>query len=312
MSSMSSGRPRKQRVRKELLGTRQHPEARDLSRWLVHLTRSEGELLSILRSGCIEAPNPFGVGKDFHIVVDDHRSVCLTEIPLSELERMTKTRPWGIVFDKERLRKKYGAQPVWYLSEGSPELNAIHTAMWTAEQDPDAPIWTLTPFIENVRSIASQHPNDWRWEREWRVRGDFEFCADDVKTLVLDIGSAPTFFETIDLELPYTIPGSIPVTWPTESPSGGNYIDRLLGRFTNQYSAPDEAGAFWDKEDGVFLYLNGEMVDLDEALDDVFGEMTSGIRDELYDELSSRSDLWCRADASWVDEPCGDDPSSAR
>lgn len=294
------------RVERRLLGTHQHHDARDLSRWLVHLTRSEDELVSILRTGCIEARNSFGVGKAFSIAAERHHSVCLTETPLSELERMTKSkdpRPWGIVFDKERLRKRFGAQPVWYLSDGSPEFDAVNAAMRAGETDPDAPIWSLTPFIENVRSIGSQYPNDWRWEREWRVRGDLLFKPNDVKRIILDIGGTPKILEEIDMWVPWAIPGEQPATWSGGYPRWEDSVERMLDRFNSQYSTPDEAGAFWDKEDGVYLYLHGEMVDLDEAMDDVFGEMDDELWDELYDELSYRSDVWCRADGSWAGEP---------
>lgn len=77
----------------------------------------------------------------------------------------------------------------------------------------------------------------------------------------------------------------------------------MVDRFKRQYSTPDEAGAFWDKVDGVYLYLHGEMLDLDEAMDDVFGEMMPDLFDTLYGELSSWSDLWCRNDGSWATEP---------
>lgn len=294
------------RVESHLLGTHAHRDARDLSRWLVHLTRSEDELVSILRTGCIEARNAFGVGRAFSIAAGTHHSVCLTETPLSELERMTKSnnpRPWGIVFDKERLRKRFGAQPVWYLSDTSPEFSAIEAAMLAGEKDPDAPIWSLTPFIENVRSIGSRYPSDWRWEREWRVRGDLFFEPNDVKMIILDTRGTPQILEEIDMWVPWAIPGEQPATWSGGYPSWEDSVERMLDRFSSQYSTPDVAGALWDKEDGVYFYLHGEMVDLDEAMDDAFGKVDTALWDKLYDELSSKSDVWCRADGLWANEP---------
>jgi hypothetical protein len=59
-------------------GTTQHDNASDLSRWLVHLTRSEEDLISILKTCIIEARLPYGAERAYSAVRNRHRSVCLT------------------------------------------------------------------------------------------------------------------------------------------------------------------------------------------------------------------------------------------
>lgn len=127
-------------MKPEWQGTAQHRSASDLPRWLVHLTRSERDLISILKTGMIEARKPYGAGRWCQGEHDRHRSVCLTETLLHELGRMTTRCPWGIVFDKERLRAKFNAQPVWYVNDPSPQWNALNAAMEEADGNPNSPI----------------------------------------------------------------------------------------------------------------------------------------------------------------------------
>ncbi len=215
----------------------EHGNASDLSRWLVHLTRSEEDLISILKSGRIEAPIPYGAGKRYSIVRNRHRSVCLTEIPLHELGRMTTKRPWGIVFDKERLRAKFNAQPVWYVSDPSPQWDALNAAMQEAHSNVDSPIWKLTPFIERVRSRHNKVPNDWRWEREWRVRGDLEFDLAEVAMIVADKEGALAFFEEVSVGMPWVSPEDFTVRWSGGSPKVGTTSSTAcLNAFTNKSS----------------------------------------------------------------------------
>ena len=52
--------------------------------------------------------------------------------------------------------------------------------------DPEHMLWRITPFIDYPRDTGADGaavPYDWRWEREWRVRGDLAFQNDDVAIL---------------------------------------------------------------------------------------------------------------------------------
>ena len=150
-------------------GTEQHPDATDLSRYLIHLTRSEDDLAEILDSKTIEARSCHGIAA--YRGFSGQRSVCLTEIPIPELKRMAdRGRTYGLVLHKDRLRTHTSpAQPVWYISEPSPQHKAMN-ALMTSSSDSSDPVWALTPFVDVAR--GGPHPHDWRWEREWRVVGD--------------------------------------------------------------------------------------------------------------------------------------------
>lgn len=280
-------------VRPEWRGTQQHRGASDLSRWLVHLTRSEADLISILKDGVIEAQLPWGAGRNGP-ASDAHRSVCLTETPLHELARMTERRPWGVVFDKERLRAKFGAQPVWYVSEPSNEWDAVEAAMHSAWNDPASPFWLLTPFIERVRPLGSGSPNDWRWEREWRVRGRIEFELADIAMLVADDQGAPSFFEEISVGVPWLSRDDSTIRW-----SGGffdaweNEIDSMLERFEQQFLTPDAAGMPWDNEDKAYFPIV-EILDTWDAMEEAFGHLAPEVHEAILHALNGTSTLWCR------------------
>lgn len=282
-------------IRPEWRGTPQHRDASDLSRWLVHLTRSEADLISILSTGVIEARQAYGMGSSLYDVQPLHRSVCLTEIPLHELRRMTRRRPWGIVFDKERLRQDHGAQPVWYVNNPSPQREAIRAAMRDAMSDPSAPIWRLTPFIEDVRDRHSNAPNDWRWEREWRVQGNLEFAMSDVAMLVTDEGGRPTFLDDVSVgEVLYVSSGDSTLRW-----SGGfgrawdDAIEGMLGTFRDAFVRPEEGGFIWDREEQRY-YGMVELVDTIDAMGEVFGQLSPDLENAMEDSLRGVSDVWCR------------------
>lgn len=281
-------------VKPEWQGTAQHGSSSDLSRWLVHLTRSEEDLISILKAAMIEARRPYGAGKSYSGLRDWHRSVCLTEIPLHELGRMTTKRPWGIVFDKERLRAKFNAQPVWYLSDPSPQWNALGVAMQEARSNLASAIWMLTPFIERVRSRQSESPNDWRWEREWRVRGNLEFDLDDVAMIVVDDEGAPAFFEEVSVGVPWVSPGDSTVQWSGGFTQGWeDEVGGMLERFHEQFVTVNDAGMPWDNDDEAYFPIV-EILNTWDAMEETFGHLASELHEAIEQGLSDTSMFWCR------------------
>ena len=280
-------------MKPEWRGTSQHREASDLSRWLVHLTRSEEDLISILAGGKIEAREPYGAGRDRRGVQHLHRSVCLTEIPLHELGRMTQRRPWGIVFDKEKLRGNFNAQPVWYLSDPSPQWSALRAAMDDAEQALDSPLWQLTPYIESVRSRQSTYPNDWRWEREWRVRGDLEFELSDIAMIIASKAGAMAIVDEVSVGLPWVSPDGGRAEWVDGFTAGWDAkIDQMLDRFYETFTSIDNSGMPWDSEDKEYVQLV-EFYDTADAMDEVFGYLLPDLRDAIESALNNESIQWC-------------------
>ncbi|WP_258873480.1 hypothetical protein [Microbacterium sp. AG157] len=279
----------------EWQGTPQHSDASDLSRWLVHLTRSEADLISILSMGVIEARQAYGIGSSLYETQPIHRSVCLTEVPLHELRRMTRRRPWGIVFDKERLRRDYGAQPVWYVNNPSPQRDALRVAMRAAMSDPSAPIWRLTPFIEDVRDRHGSAPNDWRWEREWRVQGNLEFSIADVSMLVTDEGGRPAFLDDVSLgEVLYVSSGDSTLRWSGGfGPAWDKTINKMLQTFGEAFVRPEDGGFIWDREEQQY-YGMVELVDTVDAMGEVFGQLSPDLEAAIAPSLRGVSDHWCR------------------
>jgi hypothetical protein len=207
---------------------------------------------------------------------------------------MTTKRPWGIVFDKERLRAKFDAQPVWYINEPSPQWNALGAAMQEAEGNLASPIWKLTPFIERVRSRHSESPNDWRWEREWRVRGDLEFDLGDVAMIVADDGGAPAFFEEVSVGVPWVSPDDSTVRWSGGFTAGWETeIDSMFQRFHEQFVTVDDAGMPWDSEDTAYVPIV-EILETWDAMEEAFGQLAPELHEAIERGLSGTSMLWCR------------------
>ncbi len=280
-------------LKPEWRGTGQHRAAGDLSRWLIHLTRSEEDLISILMNGTIEARAAFGAGRDYSVVQNRHRSVCLTETPLEELGRMTGRRPWGIVFDKEKLRARLNAQPVWYLADPSPQWGALRDAMDAARRDPDSPIWRLTPFIEGVRNRTSDYPNDWRWEREWRVPGHLDFELSDVAMIIADEEGKTTILDEVSVGLPWVSPDGDPPQWYDGFTRNWDAsIDRMLDRFRETYTSIENSGMPWDSEDKDYVRLV-EFWETEEAVFDVFGALIPELHDAIVSLLNDESCEWC-------------------
>lgn len=132
-----------------------------MSEFLVHLAKTPEDLASILTQGRIEARTAFGVGGGYAHVRDQHTAVCLTEMPLSELDRMTsRGRSFGLAFKRDFLRERGGAQPVWYLDHDSAQHRAIEGQMaaLAAEERWNDQFWKVTPFIDTVQDGV----RDWR------------------------------------------------------------------------------------------------------------------------------------------------------
>lgn len=146
-------------------------------------------MISILFDGCLRrGEKPFGAARR----LDDQlggsqRVVCFSETPLDMLSRLVERRSrYGIGFRKDVLVGK-GGTPLWYVDRESPQAAAIDTMIRTAsesELDPNAPIWHLTPFIDQP-GVYNGRPYRFEWEREWRVVGDVRFEPDEVAFLFI-------------------------------------------------------------------------------------------------------------------------------
>jgi len=175
-----------------MLGYRNKRQWLDMSDYVVHFTKDADGYNSMMRilagQALLAGSKPFGIGGS--AAPDLHRSVCLSEVPLHQLSRLVERRnsPFGIGFTKEFVAKNGGA-PVWYVSFGSQQHEALKKLIAHAgdgAQRESDPIWSLTPFID-VTAKSPEAPYNYRfeWEREWRVVGALSFEPDDVAMLFL-------------------------------------------------------------------------------------------------------------------------------
>jgi len=166
------------------------PAWADMSNFVVHFTKNYDNndayynMLGILGSGVIKARNPFGLGREKAPDLTSQHVVCFSEIPLHQLSRLSKKRsPYGIVFKKPFVIHRHG-NPILYAYKDQPLTNAVKKLMALAADDPDHPIWTITPFVDAPGTYGNS-TYFFEWEREWRKVGNFEFPTDEVEFLII-------------------------------------------------------------------------------------------------------------------------------
>ncbi|ANS31763.1 hypothetical protein R1CP_35785 (plasmid) [Rhodococcus opacus] len=281
-------------IEQELIGTSQHPDARDLSEYLVHMTRTPDDLASILTQGRIEARTAFGIGRRYPQVEDRHRAVCLTEMPVSELDRMTaRGRSFGIAFKRSLLRDRFSAQPVWYLDKDSAPHTALQEAMTTlgAAKNWTHSFWDVTPYVDAVEDGR----NAWRWEREWRVQSDIHFDLDEIALVIVLGGKSEDrgIFKEVDLGSPIYDPDGGFFWTPGTVNTFGASMELLIDRFRGKYETPDDAALPYDKESAHGYHPIVAIRETDEAIDSLYGDLPDQVRAALAEHLDRTSTLWC-------------------
>ena len=157
---------------------------RDMSEYVVHLT-GPAQAEDILRSATIEARTPTGTARRFAELGDSQQSVCLSEIPIGHLDRLTRRGEYGIGFYKEFIDAQDG-QMVTYLRKGTSAearfQKLVRDAM-IGGIDPADPLWKITQFIDNPGPYG-QTRYEFEWEREWRVPHHLRFDKNEVAFLL--------------------------------------------------------------------------------------------------------------------------------
>lgn len=254
------------------IGTPEFPAARDLSRYAVHMTASEESLSNILVSGCIEARTTHGFTKGLFMVEQQHLSSSYSEMPLSEIHRLSRHGPYGLVFSQVWLRQ-HGAQRVWYLDEGSPSLTAltemkdalVQTSRW------DDPFWRIAPYVDLV---AARH--SWTHERELRHVGDLHFELSDVALLIAPDGTSFRF-SSPTLGTPVLDPVTREYTWTGGTvPSLGASMMLLLDRFHEVYVQPDLVPEWASAYEGI---------DTVNAVAELFENLPEHVQQTIVDHL---------------------------
>ena len=163
----------------------------DMSEFIVHFTRGgEGgndydSMMGIYSNRTLNAKNPFGMGKSICPDTESQHSVCFSDIPPGQWERLISKRKtkYGIAFRKDLLISKGGC-PVWYVWKDSSQWLILNNLMQKAKSDSSQEIWKLIPFIDAPgKYYKSKY--EFEWEREWRHLGDFPFDVSDVAFLLI-------------------------------------------------------------------------------------------------------------------------------
>lgn len=205
----------------------------DLSTFVVHLTRADGErtpldqLASIYEAHRIEARSPQGWAKA-HDAPDEptrqsQRVVCFSEVPLEHIhlltgsitlwgvERRVPLAPYGVALTKLSARR-LGVNPVWYVDMTPGRdwtiSNALNDLVDVAIQSGDFhshPAARTFPFIDMMgRWDARETIKEFSWEREWRHVGDVDLAdtgaiwlcpEEDVEELQSRVGEVTTWID---------------------------------------------------------------------------------------------------------------------
>jgi len=191
---------------------------------LIHLTRREETLVQILGEGRVRALKPYGAAYNVESLSRSQAVVCLSEMgALESLSRLAgRHGTYGLGFRRSWLQRQ-GAAPVWYVTRGGAVQQQIFEAVrsrgFQAKPDPGDLIWALTPFIDYPQdSDEAETRYDWRWEREWRVRGAITFQPDDVSLVFAPEARHLQFRQWWEREVLQGSPGLIPPVvdahWP--------------------------------------------------------------------------------------------------
>lgn len=178
-----------------------HDSTERKERW-VELDAKQN-LISILNSKNLEARSPFSYFK-FKVPIQRSNgsvansnslvkrqwlhSVCFTETPLNQVfvqcqpipGRKLHFQPYGLAFYETAVRR-CGGNPVFYFESNS----RIRSNLDELAVSTDCEKWKATlPLFEAFGRPLFQSTNmseiDFRWEREWRIVGNFAFTFSDV------------------------------------------------------------------------------------------------------------------------------------
>lgn len=177
----------------------------DLSKFMIHLTRDDTKdfengqsafdnFCQIVDERKIRAFQPHCIHQDEipDSMLEDFAVCCFTEVPLTELHLLTRyirgrrvqLSDYGFVFSREFLLSR-GAQPAIYINSygGKSEVRDAADEMFNivkGQKFKQGKLRRLLPYIN-----AMHEKYDFTWEREWRIRGNLDFRAQDVVCVVL-------------------------------------------------------------------------------------------------------------------------------
>jgi hypothetical protein len=182
---------------KHLMSTRS-----DMSSYVTHLTREHGSdnpldtLLKIIVDRKLIGSNNKG------FIQGNDRAVCFQDAPLPGIvqnvyqnqvqESKIRYRGFGLMFSKDYVFKR-GARPV------------IYETKQEAKEKFSSELWRVVTFDLNDDTNFI----DWTHEREWRVKGDFEFELEEVIIVIPNYVAYQQLIEKVDTDILSRIQGIV-------------------------------------------------------------------------------------------------------
>ncbi|WP_324701300.1 abortive infection system antitoxin AbiGi family protein [Micrococcus sp. HOU01] len=253
-----------------------------MSQFVVHFTDDPRVFAEILATGYLQASGPYGFSwaRKVPQVADRHHSVCFSEVPLNNVERLVRRHGnYGIGFTKDFIRSNQGAR-VWYVDQGSVQARRLneHLKDLVSRGDFNHPMWELTPLIDLV--MPGRY--EWDWEREWRIRGALRFKLSDIAFTItpegIDEVAEPTFF--VSPEMDFTVIAS-----PRPL---ADYMEKLVQEFFQTFEDPVNS---LPVDGGEYVWIV-EQHETEDAVDLLFPELEESILRQLVDYLNSESYVW--------------------
>ena len=195
------------------------------------VVRAEDSLKSILTSTppTLRARSPFGVFKllginvgriqKLNVTPNDLASVCFSETPLRELPsfyrstqdkasqnvKTNKYQKFGLAFETSYIRRQ-GGHPVFYYDRGNPPVRSSIERLGQPDLRSIAgPMLHLCePYGPKINDDSKEI--DFRWEREWRVKGDFTFALTNVAFGICPKERIKEFEELVSNHFPFIDP----------------------------------------------------------------------------------------------------------
>lgn len=166
----------------------------DISKFLTHLTRdtkdadAKENLISILNDRKINASKYCcmfnkGLAKLSEVRQQEFSVTCFTETPLDRLKIVVKTlehnsrrfEPYGLIFmkDTQCTESGLGINPVIYIRRQNISLTKSFWNQFNNWRDNPDGNDSFPTFGCLVNHVSSE--NDFQWQREWRIKGDYCF-----------------------------------------------------------------------------------------------------------------------------------------
>jgi hypothetical protein len=198
----------------------------------VQVLRARASLEAIIRSGTIEARSAFGyfnfkvpmIGRDGRprneaskVQREWLRAVCFTETPLDHVHLQMQTvvgrklqfRPYGLALWEAAVRRG-GGNPLFYFESQNRALrsglDALAVSAACEAAKPMLPLYEAFGGPLFGRASTAAEEIDFRWEREWRVAGDFKFERAAVAFGICGEADVPYFEGLVGNTIPFVDP----------------------------------------------------------------------------------------------------------